>query len=220
MNKLSVELPELDNILQEVEAASKKQKVEVLTIEDKPSSSKLKGKKKKKTDKGKDPKDSKRGNVPLRHGIGLSKSQFPQTFEDVKAMKRVPYASVIGNLMYAMLCTRPDICYIVGIMSRYQSNPGQEHWAAIKGILKYLRRTKDYFIVYGCDQLSVVGYTDSDFQTDKDDRKSTSGMVFMIGDGAVIWRSAKQKSIVDSTTKAEYLAASEQLRKVFGSRNS
>ncbi|XP_043717636.1 secreted RxLR effector protein 161-like [Telopea speciosissima] len=127
-------------------------------------------------------------------------------------MKIIPYASAIGSLIYVMLYTRPDICHAVEIVSHYPSNPGQEHLIVVKGILKYLRRTKDYFLVYDCDQLSVMGYTDSDFQTNKDDRKSTSGMVFMMGGRAIIWRNAKQKSTVDSTTKAEYLAASEAVK--------
>ncbi|XP_043710428.1 secreted RxLR effector protein 161-like [Telopea speciosissima] len=119
-------------------------------------------------------KNSKKGNVPFRHGISLSKSQCPKTPEDIEEMRRVPYASAVGSLMYAMLCTRPDICYVVGIVSRFQSNLGKEHWTTIKNILKYLRKTKDCFLVYESDELLVVGYTESDFQTDKDDRKSTS----------------------------------------------
>ena len=62
-------------------------------------------------------------------------------------MKLVPYAFVVGSLLYAMLCTRLDICFKVGMVSRYQSNLGPKHWTAVKHILKYLRRTKDYVFV-------------------------------------------------------------------------
>ena len=124
-------------------------------------------------------------------------------------MRRVPYASAVGSLMYAMLCTRPDICYAVGIVSRYQSNPGKEHWIAVKHILKYLRRTRNYMLIYSGGDLKPIGYTDSDFQSDRDSRKSTSGSVFTLGGGAVIWRSIKQSSIADSTMEAEYIAACE-----------
>ena len=72
-------------------------------------------------------KDSKKGSLPFRHGIKLSRDQCPNTPEDIENMKNVPYASAVGSLMYAMMCTRPDICYAVGIVSRYQSNPWQEH---------------------------------------------------------------------------------------------
>ncbi|KAL0551698.1 hypothetical protein IC582_010787 [Cucumis melo] len=124
-------------------------------------------------------------------------------------MSNIPFASAVGSLMYAMLCTRPDICYSVGIVSRYQSNPGRDHWIAVKNILKYLRKTKDYMLVYGSKDLILTGHTDSDFQIDKDARKSTSGSVFTLNGGAVVWRSIKQSCIVGSTMEAEYVAACE-----------
>ena len=79
-----------------------------------------------------------------------------------------------------MLCTRPDICYAVGVVSRYQSDPGVEHWTAVKHILKYLKRTRDYMLVYSSGSLKTLGYTDSDFQGDIDSSKSTSGYVFTL----------------------------------------
>ena len=79
------------------------------------------------------------------------------------------------------------------MVSRYQSNPGLELWTTIKHILKYLRRTKDYMLMYGGDELIPIGYTDSDFMSDKDLRKSTSGHIFTLGGGVVSWRSIKQK---------------------------
>ena len=64
-------------------------------------------------------------------------------------MNMIPYASAIGSIMYAMLCTRPDIAHALSVTSRYQVDPGLEHWKAVKCILKYLRRTKDLLLVYG-----------------------------------------------------------------------
>ena len=78
-------------------------------------------------------------------------------------MRRIPYASAVGSLMYDMLCTRPDICYAVGIVSRYQSNPGLDHWIAVKQILKYLRRTRDHMLVYSGRDLNCNGYSESNF---------------------------------------------------------
>ncbi|KAA0041461.1 gag/pol protein [Cucumis melo var. makuwa] len=124
-------------------------------------------------------------------------------------MSNIHYASAVGSLMYAMLCTRPNICYSVEIVSRYQSNPGRDHWITVKNILKYLRRTKDYMLVYGSKDLILTGYTDSDFQTDKDARKSISRSVFTLNEGAAVWRSIKQSCIADSTMEAEYVAACE-----------
>ena len=89
-------------------------------------------------------------------------------------MEGIPYASAVGSLMHAMLCTRPDIYFAIGMLSSYQSNRGLEHWIAIKHNLKYLRRTKDFILIYGGDELIPIGYTDSDFMSDKDSRKSTS----------------------------------------------
>ena len=135
-------------------------------------------------------------------------------------MRRVPYASAVGSLMYAMLCTRLDICYAIGIVGRYQSNPGLAHWIAVKNILKYLRRTRNYMLIYSGADLNPIGYTDSHFMSDKDSRKSTSGSVFTLCGGVVVWRSVKQSSIADSTMEAEYIAAYEELKKRYGSRSS
>ena len=129
-------------------------------------------------------------------------------------MKKVPYASAVGSLMYAMLCMIPDICYAVGIVSQYQSNPGLNYWVVVKHIFKYLKRTRDYMLVYSGEDLMPLGYTDFDFQSDKDSRKSTSGLVFTLGGGAIVWRSIKQSCIADSTMEAEYVAASEAFKEV------
>ncbi|KAI9200924.1 hypothetical protein LWI28_015124 [Acer negundo] len=153
--------------------------------------------------------DSKKGMLPFIHGIKLSKEQVPKNEHEEQFMSRVPYASAVGSLMYAMLCTRPDICFAVGIVSRFQSKPGPDHWTAVKHIFKYLKRTRDNMLVYSGGDLVPVGYTDSDFQSDSDSRKSTSGAVITIGGGAVIWRSIKQSCIADSTMEAEYVAACE-----------
>ncbi|KAL0540051.1 hypothetical protein IC582_024279 [Cucumis melo] len=162
--------------------------------------------------------NSKKGMLPYRYGIHLSKEQCPKTPQEVEDMSNIPYVSVVGSLMYAMLCTRPDICYLVGIVSRYQSNSGHDHWTTVKNILKYLRRTKDYMLVYGSKDLILTGHSDSDFQTDKDARKSTSRSVFTLNGGAVVWRSIKQSCIVDSTMEAEYVTA--QRKKQYGLKSS
>ena len=135
--------------------------------------------------------NSKKGLLPFRHSLVFSKEQCPKAQEDGSRMEGIPHASTVGSLMYAMLCTRPDICFDVGMVSRYQSNPGPEHWTAIKHILKYLRRTKDYILMYDGDELILVGCTDSDFMSDKDSRKLTSGHLFTLGGGGVSWRSIK-----------------------------
>ncbi|PKA64902.1 Retrovirus-related Pol polyprotein from transposon TNT 1-94 [Apostasia shenzhenica] len=141
--------------------------------------------------------NSKKGNLPSRNGIHLSKMQCPKNHKTVV------------SLIYALLCTRPDICFVVGVVSRYQSNPELNHWVAVKYILKYLRRIRNYMLVYFGGDLIPIGYTDSDFQLDRDSRELTSGTVFILGGGAIIWRSIKQSCITDSTMKAEYAVAYE-----------
>ena len=107
--------------------------------------------------------NSKKGLCPLRHGVPLSDDQRPKTLEEEKTIRQVPYASTVGSLIYALLCTTLDIYYSIGIVSRYQSNPEPKHWEAIKHILKYLRRTRDYMLVYRCEDLIPIRYIDSDF---------------------------------------------------------
>ena len=112
--------------------------------------------------------------------------------------------------MYAMLCTRPDVCLAISIAGRYQSNPRVEHQTAVKNILKYLKRTKDMFHVYGGDKERVVnGYVDASFDTDPDDSKSQTRYVFLLNGGVVNWCNSKQSIVVGSTCEAEYIAASE-----------
>ncbi|KAJ9567120.1 hypothetical protein OSB04_003086 [Centaurea solstitialis] len=165
--------------------------------------------------------ESKKGFIPMQHGIVLSKTQCPVSSQDQDKMKSVPYASAIGSIMYAMLCTRPDVAYSVSVTSRYQQNPGEPHWVAVKNILKYLRRTKDMFLVFGGseDEISVNDYSDASFQTDRDDFRSQSGYVFTLNGGTISWKSSKQDTIADSTTEAEYIAASDAAKKAVWLRN-
>ncbi len=128
----------------------------------------------------------------MSHGVKLSKIQCPSTTDERSWMSAIPYASAVGSIMYAMICTRPDVSYALSVVSRYQADPGEIHWTAAKNILKYLRRTKDMFLVYGGeDELSVKGYTDASYLTDSDDSRSQSGYVFIINGGAVSWKSSK-----------------------------
>ena len=76
--------------------------------------------------------------TPLASHFRLSKDQSPQTEEERDFMAKVPYASAIGSLMYAMVCTRPDIGHVVAVVSRFMSNPGKAHWEAVKWNLRYL----------------------------------------------------------------------------------
>ena len=107
--------------------------------------------------------DSNRGLLPFRHGIHLSKGMPLKTPEEMEQMAKVPYTSAIGSLIYAILCTRPDIAYAISVTSRFQSNLDLKHWIVVKVIFKYLRRTKDLILTYGGGDLQIYGFIDSDF---------------------------------------------------------
>ncbi|GJS34877.1 retrotransposon protein, putative, ty1-copia subclass [Tanacetum coccineum] len=116
----------------------------------------------------------------------------------------------LRSIMYAVRCTRPDVAFAQNITSRFQQNPGEEHWTAVKNILKYLRNTKDMFLVYGGNmerELRVSCYTDAGYLTDADDLRSQTGYVFVLNGGAVDWKSTKQSIFATSSTDAEYIAA-------------
>ncbi|GKB67015.1 hypothetical protein Tco_0928427 [Tanacetum coccineum] len=93
--------------------------------------------------------NSKRGHIPMQERLDLNKTQGASTPKEVKCMKNVPYASAVGSIMYAVRCTRPDVAFAQNITSRFQQNPSELHWTIVENILKYLRNTKDMFLVYG-----------------------------------------------------------------------
>ena len=134
---------------------------------------------------------SKLVDTPVEKGLTLKLDQFPKIDKEKEAMSNVPYASAVGSLIYAMLCTRPDICFAVGLVSRYQSNPGQAHWQAVKRITRYLRGTTDLVLCYQDGDLKLRGYSDADWGGDLDESRSTSGYVFTLGGGAISWCSKK-----------------------------
>ena len=101
-------------------------------------------------------------------------------------MEAILYASVVGSIMYAQICTRPDISFATGMLGRYQSNPEMEHWKATKKVLRYLQGTKDHLLTYKrFNHLELIGYSDSDFVGCVDTRKSTLDFVFLLVRGIV-----------------------------------
>ncbi|CAL9006938.1 unnamed protein product, partial [Prunus brigantina] len=145
--------------------------------------------------------------VPIAKSDKLSTEQAPKTEQEKLEMADKPYASLVGSLMYAQVCTRPDLAFAVSMLGRFQSNPGQAHWVAGKKVMRYLQRTKDYKLVFKkSESLELKGFADADFAGCQDTLKSTSGFVFMFGGAAVSWRSIKQPLTAGSTMLAEFLA--------------
>ena len=153
--------------------------------------------------------DSKPMDTPINKSLSLSCDMCSKTLEKKKKMSKVPYASAFGSLMYAMMCTCPNICYVVGLVSRYQSNPSQKHWMAVKRILRYLKRTSNYMLCYqGKKDLQLIGYSDADWRGDINQSKSTSGYAFLLNDSVILWSSKKQSHVALSTIEAEYVSCS------------
>jgi hypothetical protein len=155
-------------------------------------------------------KDSKPGDTPISKGDKFSLKQCPSTDLEKAEMRKFPYASAVGSLMYAQVCTRPDLAFIVGVLGRYLSNPGIQHWTAVKRVMRYLKRTRDFVLTYRkSDNLEIIGYSDSDFAGCPDSKRSTSGYIFLLAGGAVSWKSVKQTLIAPSTMAAEFVACFE-----------
>ncbi|CAM8941690.1 unnamed protein product [Rhodiola kirilowii] len=112
-----------------------------------------------------------------------------------KPQSQLEYAKVIGSLMYAMTCTRPDIAFGVGKLSRYTSNPSMQHWQAIHRVLRYLKGTINLGLVYSDFPSVIEGYSDASWISNEEDHSSTSGWVFLLGGGAISWASKKQTCI-------------------------
>ncbi|KAH9800547.1 Integrase catalytic domain-containing protein [Citrus sinensis] len=130
-------------------------------------------------------------------------------------LKQSPMQCAVGSIMYAMVCTRPDLAHRVGVISRFMGNPGKDHWNAVKWVLRYLRGTVVTAIVFG--KISgaspeVVGFVDSDSATDNDRRRSITGFVFTMCGGAISWKSSLQSAVALSTTEAEYIALTEAIK--------
>ncbi|XP_021616523.1 secreted RxLR effector protein 161-like [Manihot esculenta] len=119
------------------------------------------------------------------------------------------YRSAIGSLRY-LVNTRPDLAYSVGIVSRFMEAPTTKDLEAVKQILRYVKGTLHHGCIYNKveeDEFKLVGYSDSDLAGDVDDRKSTIGVIYFLGQSPITWISQKQKVVALSSCEAEYIAA-------------
>eukprot|EP00253_Pinus_taeda_P029915 PITA_29915 len=140
--------------------------------------------------------DSKLVKVPIPVGVKLSFERCPKTQEEEEDMSRVPYASAVGSLRYAMVCTRPYIAHALGVLSRFMSKPGKKHLTVVKRVFRYLRGTSDYGLCYqgrrGLNKvLDIDGFVDVDWAVDLAQTRSTSGYVFNLFGDVVSWMSKK-----------------------------
>ena len=135
-----------------------------------------------------------------------AKKLYIKATEGEESVNQQPYQCIIGCLLYLSVGSRPDITYSVNTLAKFSSHPSQQHWTAFKWVLRYLKGTVHFGIMYTKESSKeCIGYSDADWAGDLDDRKSTSGYLFKISGGAVTWRSKKQAL---STAEGEYMALS------------
>jgi hypothetical protein len=148
--------------------------------------------------------------APIVKGDKYGSFQSPRNQYEIDQMKSVLYASAVRSLIYAQICTRPDLAFVTGMLGRYQKNPGISHWNGIKKVLRYIQGTKGLMLTYErSDSLKIVGYSDSDFAGCLDTDRSTSGYVFKLADEAISWSSSKHTVMTSSTMYAEFVACYE-----------
>lgn len=154
--------------------------------------------------------------VPLAQHFKLSDKHRPKTDRDVKEISQVPYANVVGSIMYTMICTRPDLAHSISVVSRFMANPGKHHWEALKWILRYLKSSSSVGILYenkdDFEGEALAGFVDSDYAANLDTRKSQSGYIFYLYGATISWKSCLQSVVALSTTEAEYIAITEAVK--------
>ena len=182
--------------------------------------------------------DAKPVSTPLSSGVRLTQDDCPIMDEEKSDMANVPYASLVGALMYAAIGTRPDIAFSVGALSRFLSNPGRHHWKEAKRMLTYLKGTSHYAIQYSSSMSSpgkatgysrgvamkpvespLEGFSDSDWAGCVDTQRSTSGFVWMMNGGTICWRSRLQSIVALSSTEAEYVRATPAVQEILWLRD-
>lgn len=159
----------------------------------------------------------------------LNCKSFKSPIDDTKALQteesgdeqtKAPFRELIGSLLYAACLSRPDIIFAVNFLGRFSNNPMEKHWTAAKRILRYLKVTIDLGIEFTHgDELDLDCYTDADWGGDTIDRKSTSCVICFLSNGPIVYKAKKQSVVAQSTTEAEYIAASLGVKEILGANN-
>lgn len=152
---------------------------------------------------------------PVRTPLPLA--HLPESPSTGSEEIQLRYQRLIGSLMYAMVCTRPDISFSVNALSRHNSNPSLEHWIAAKRVLRYLNGTKDLALQRGTKHgnsfdLKLGRYSDSAWASNRDDRRSTLGLLFHLNGSTIVWQSKKQTNVALSTVESEYMTISQAVK--------
>jgi len=148
--------------------------------------------------------DCKPVSTPLAPGVKLIKDSEAMINENT-----FPFKELLGSLMYAALGTRPDIAHALSMLGQFSSCYSRDHWVAAKRVLRYLRGTMDYRLVYRRDNLPLKGFVDADWGNCILDRRSYTGSVFILSGAAITWQSRKQRTVALSSTEAEYMGITD-----------
>lgn len=152
--------------------------------------------------------------TPIESNTKISKELGPKSDTEREEMKTRPYRELIGGLIYLANATRPDIAFVASALSRFCTDPGEQHWFLAKRVLRYLKGTSTFGITYEKNKQELCAYTDSDWGCDTDDRRSCSGNVLTLAGGAISWKSRKQPTVSLSTMEAEYVALAEVSKEI------
>jgi len=147
--------------------------------------------------------------TPLDTSVKLSSIMSEEASTDARE-----YASIVGGLMFAACVTRPDIMCAVGQLSQFLNNPSSKHMSAAKRVLRYLKGTSSLGITYRPPPLHLQGYSDADWAGDMDTRRSTTGYIVMLNNGAIAWKSRRQPTVALSTMESEYMALTDATKEL------
>lgn len=149
--------------------------------------------------------DCKTVSTPIDVSTKLTKEDQWRTTDGPKP----PYRELIGGLLYLSVATRPDLAHVASVLSQFNDCFGKTHWVAAKRVLRYLKGTANYGIVFRHGRNDFQGFVDADWAGSIDDRRSFTGYVFKMNGGCISWDSRKQTTVALSSTEAEYMALSE-----------
>lgn len=144
--------------------------------------------------------------VPMDPTVQYSRDQSPTNTEQSAQMKRVPFWSALGSLMYLAVGTRPDIAFAVSMLAQFSENPGWAHWEGVKQVYHYLLGTRKLGLTYGTSRGRLVGYTDAD-GVSQEHRRAITGFAFLVDGGAILWGSRKQELVTLSMAESEFIVA-------------
>ena len=144
--------------------------------------------------------------TPLLMNYKLFSGMNPNNEAKRMKLSWTPYASTVGNLMFAMICIRLDIAQVVGAVTRFMKNLEREHWNIVKRILRYIKGVSNVALCFGGSEFIIKSYVDLDFAGNLNKRKCTMGYVFTLIGGAVSWVSKFQNIVVLSMIEVEYMA--------------